>query len=100
MLVRLLLLTALSVSPAFAGQGRCARSIPKKSPIQNFLQAVETAISTVDRRRWLELQSSTADRGQAVEFFDAMVPQGITRVVVKERDRSALQGRCLVKATA
>ncbi len=40
----------------------------------------------------MELLSTTADRDSATEFFDAMVPQGITRVVVKERDRSALQG--------
>ena len=46
----------------------------------------------MDRARWIELLSPTADRDQALEFFDAMVPQGITRVVVKERDRSALQG--------
>ena len=46
----------------------------------------------MDRARWIDLLSPTADRDQALEFFDAMVPQGITRVVVKERDRSALQG--------
>jgi hypothetical protein len=92
MLVRLLLLTALCVSPAFAGQGPLRALDPDELSIQNFLQAVETAISTVDRQRWLDLHASTADRDQAAEFFDAMVPQGITRVVVKERDRAALQG--------
>ena len=46
----------------------------------------------MERGRWIELLSPTADRDQALEFFDAMVPQSITRVVVKERDRSALQG--------
>ena len=56
------------------------------------MQAVETSISTMDRARWTELLSQSADRDQALEFFEAMVPQGITRVVVKERDRSALQG--------
>ena len=56
------------------------------------MQAVETAISTMDRNRWVDLLSPSADREQSLEFFDAMVPQGITRVVVKERDRSALQG--------
>jgi len=56
------------------------------------MQAVETAVSTMDRNRWLELLSPLADREQSLEFFDAMVPQGITRVVVKERDRSALPG--------
>jgi len=60
--------------------------------IQTFLQAVETAISTMDRERWTELLSTNADREQALEFFDAMVPQGITRVVVKERARAPLLG--------
>ena len=77
---------------AFAGQ------VPDRAPdaeelsLQAFMQAVETAISTMDRNRWIDLLSPTADRDQSLEFFDAMVPQGITRVVVKERDRSALQG--------
>jgi hypothetical protein len=90
MLVRLLLLLALS-SPAFAQQAPRALDEEDLS-IQAFLQALETSISTMDRARWIELLSTTADRDQALEFFDAMVPQGITRVVVKERDRSALQG--------
>ncbi len=65
---------------------------PEELSLQAFLQAVETSISTMDRARWSELLSATADRDAAAEFFDAMVPQGITRVVVKERDRSALPG--------
>ena len=60
--------------------------------IQAFLQAVETAISTMDCQRWTELLSANADREQALEFFEAMVPQGITRVVVKERARAELLG--------
>ncbi|MDH4066680.1 MAG: hypothetical protein OEW19_19945, partial [Acidobacteriota bacterium] len=57
-----------------------------------FLEAVQTAISTMDRQRWVELLSVNADREQATEFFDAMVPQGVTGVVVKERDRQPLAG--------
>jgi hypothetical protein len=60
--------------------------------IQAFLEAVQTAISTMDRQRWLDLLSASADREGALEFFDAMVPQGVTRVVVKERDRAPLPG--------
>ena len=105
MLARLCLLGALVTVPAFAGQpGSPPRvsqrgvEVPARAlddeelSIQTFLQALETSISTTDRARWTDLLSSTADRDQALEFFDAMVPQGITRVVVKERDRSALQG--------
>jgi hypothetical protein len=60
--------------------------------ILSFLQAVETAISTSNRDAWLALLSPTADRDQAIEFFEAMVPQGVTRAVIRERDRAALPG--------
>ena len=33
-----------------------------------------------------------ADAGDAGEFFDAAVPRGVTRAVVRERDRQALEG--------
>jgi hypothetical protein len=93
MFVRLLLvLIALFSTPAFAGQVPLRVQDEEELSLQAFLQAVETAISTMDRNRWVDLLSPTADREQALEFFEAMVPQGITRVVVKERDRAALQG--------
>jgi hypothetical protein len=92
LLARILLFVALSCSPALAGQAPVRELDPHELSLQAFLQAVETSISTVDRARWQELLSTTADRDAATEFFDATVPQGITRVVVKERDRSPLQG--------
>jgi hypothetical protein len=92
MLARLCFLGALFAVPAVAGQTALRPLDAEELTLQNFLQAVETSISTTDRARWLELLSPTADTDQALEFFDAMVPQGITRVVVKERDRSPLQG--------
>jgi hypothetical protein len=89
----LFLLLALSPTTAVAEQVPVRAPVdPEELSIQAFLQAVETSISTIDRQRWLDLMSTSADRSQAAEFFDTMVPQGITRVVVKERDRSALQG--------
>jgi hypothetical protein len=87
----LLFLLALTSVPALAQQAPRPLDAEDLS-IQNFLQAVETSISTMDRQRWVDLLSPSADRDQALEFFEAMVPQGITRVVVKERDRSPLQG--------
>jgi hypothetical protein len=93
MLARLLLLIALLVAqPVFAQQAAVRALDDEDLSIQAFLQAVETSISTMDRARWTDLLSPSADKDQALEFFEAMVPQGITRVVVKERDRSALQG--------
>jgi len=91
MLVRPLLLLLVCATAAIAGQSSQPLDEEDLS-IQAFLQAVETSISTTDRQRWLDLLSPSADRDQALEFFDAMVPQGITRVVVKERDRTALDG--------
>ena len=90
--VRLLVLFVALSLPAFAGQVPSRALDDEDLTIQAFLQAVETSISTMDSTRWIDLLSATADKDQALEFFAAMVPQGITRVVVKERDRTALQG--------
>lgn len=93
MLVRLLLcLLVFPAATAFAGQVPVRALDPEDVSIQNFLQALEASVSAMDRARWNELLSAAADRDQALEFFNAMVPQGVTRVVVKERDRSALSG--------
>src|SRR6185436_15064238 len=88
----LLLFLALLSTPAFAQQAPPRTLDAEDLSVQNFLQALETSISTTDSQRWLELVSPSADRDKALEFFEAMVPQSITRVVVKERDRSPLQG--------
>jgi len=93
MFARLLIFWLLCFAPpAFAGQGSLRAIDPEEISIQNFLEAVQTAISTMDRQRWVDLLSPAADRDQAVELFEAMVPQGITRVVIKERDRAPLFG--------
>lgn len=86
----LCLALALPATPA-AAQPIEAPSAEDLS-IPAFLEAVQTAISTMDRQRWIDLLSSTADQQQAVDFFEAMVPQGITRVVIKERGRAPLAG--------
>src|SRR5213083_1897312 len=92
MLARLCLLGALIAAPAYAGQVPARALDDEDLTIQAFLQAVETSISTMDLVRWTDLLSPSADKDQAQQFFVAMVPHGITRVVVKERDRSPLQG--------
>ena len=87
MLVRLLFCLLVPAFPTFAGQVPVRAAIdPEELSLQAFIEAVETSISTMDRARWLELLSTSADRDTATEFFDAMVPQGITRVVVKDDD--------------
>ena len=92
MLARLLVLIVFAATPVFAGQVPVRAPDAEELSLAAFLQAIETAITTMDRNRWAELLSPAADREQAMQFFDAMVPQGITRVVVKERDRAALPG--------
>lgn len=87
-----LVLLVLVSSPAFAAQAPARQLDPEDLSILNFLEAVESSISTSDRTKWLSLLSDSVDREQAAEFFDAMVPQGVTRAVVKERDRSPLMG--------
>jgi hypothetical protein len=64
----------------------------EESTIQAFIQTLETAIRTSDRSAWLALQSINADSTAALEFFDTMIPQGVTRGVVRERDRQPLLG--------
>src|SRR5688572_9230933 len=79
-------------APAAARQSAIPLPSDEDLSIQAFLQQVETAISTTNRAVWLDLLSPNADRDAAVEFFDAMVPEGVTRVVVRERDRTDLMG--------
>jgi hypothetical protein len=88
----LLVLLVLVSNPAFADQAPARQLDDEDLSIVTFLDAVESAISTSDRTKWLNLLSDSAERAQAVEFFDAMVPQGVTRAVMKERDRSPLMG--------
>ncbi len=88
----LLVLIVFCATPAFAGQVPARAQDAEELSLQAFIEAVETAISTMDRSRWIELLSPIADREQSLQFYDAMVPQGITRVVIKERDRAPLPG--------
>ena len=85
-----LVLVVFAASPD-ARQPNTAPS-PEDLSIHAFLQAVETAVSTTERARWMELLSANADRNAATEFFDSMVPQGVTRAVLRERDRLPLNG--------
>ena len=87
----LILFVLLSVGPVDARQAIPAQSGDDLS-IQLFVQEVENAIGASDQQRWLDLLSPNADRGAAAEFFASLVPQGVTRGVVRERDRQPLSG--------
>ena len=56
------------------------------------LQQIETALTSSDKAAWMGLVSVNADADAASEFFDAVVPRGVTRAVVRERDRTPLEG--------
>jgi hypothetical protein len=77
---------------AHAQQPAIAPSSDEDLSIERLLSAVETAISNADHAAWFALLSPNADHTAAAEFFDAVVPQGVTRTVVRERDRSNLLG--------
>lgn len=90
---RLFFLVLIGVSTAaLTAQPQIPAPSEEDLSVQAFLQAVETAISTTERERWIELLSPNADRDAALEFFDSMVPSGVTRAVIRERDRQPLLG--------
>jgi hypothetical protein len=86
-----LLLIAFSATP-ISGRQPIPQPSEEELSVLAFLEAVETAISTTERERWIALLSQYADRDAALEFFDSMVPSSVTRAVVRERDRSPLSG--------
>lgn len=93
MVCRLTLALLVLASASLAAAQTPARVADDDDPsVLAFLQELEATVTTMDRARWTELLSVNADRDQATEFFDATVPQGVTRAVVKERDRASLLG--------
>ena len=93
MIQRLVLCSAilLSVVSLDAGQGIPAPSADDLS-VQYFLHDVEELVAASDVARWMDLLSPNADRDAAEQFFRSMVPTGVTRAVVRERDRQPLSG--------
>ncbi len=83
-----LLLSTVSLD---AGQLPPAQN-PDDLSIATLLQGVEASVSTMDREAWLALVSPNADASRASSFFDGIVPTGVTRAVVRERDRMELAG--------
>ncbi len=65
---------------------------PEELQVLRALQQIETALTSSDKAAWLALVSVNADGDAASEFFDAEVPRGVTRAVVRERDRLPLEG--------
>ncbi len=76
--------------PAFARQTSALD--PEDLQVLRALQQIETALTSSDKAAWMALVSVNADADAASEFFDAVVPRGVTRAVVRERDRLPLEG--------
>ena len=91
-LVLCVLLLWAAPAQAQPGSGRVPPPDPDDLQIELLLGKVETAVSRADRAAWQALLSANADRDAADDFFNEIVPQGITRVVLRERDRQRLPG--------
>ncbi len=65
---------------------------PEELQVPRTLQLIETALTASDKAAWMGLVSVNADADAASDFFDASVPRGVTRAVVRERDRVPLDG--------
>lgn len=91
------LVAALLIAPLAAQHGGPAQQGstgpgPEDLSLQLFLQAVETAVTAPASERWTTLLSPNSDRGVAIEVLDAMSPEGVSKAVVRERDRVPLSG--------
>lgn len=89
---------ALLLAVAFCGWAGSAQARQPAAPdpdevlIARTLQRIELALTAADKDAWLALVSTNADASAAGEFFDATLPRGVTRAVVRERDRQPLEG--------
>ncbi len=61
-------------------------------PIAALLGRIEAAVLAGTPERYLDLLSTLADRPAAAAFLKAVATPGLTRVVIRERDRVALAG--------
>jgi hypothetical protein len=87
-------LAVLLVACSFpaGAQTPAAAPDPEELQVLRVLQQIETALATSDRTAWLSLISANGDPDVAGDFFDAAVPRGVTRAVLRERDRAPLDG--------
>ena len=87
----------LPTVPAFAGQGPLRPLDPEEISIQNFLEAVQTAISTIDRQRWIDLLS--ADPPIAIRRSSSST-RWCRRASRASSSRSATARRCSARCPA
>jgi hypothetical protein len=78
-------LTALATPAA-------AQAPAAQDGIAALLTRLEQALRTSDGDAYLGLLSQSADRQRAAQFASQSFPRGVTRAVVRERDRTELAG--------
>ena len=68
------------------------QSTPTADPVAALLGRVEAAVLAGTPERYLDLLSTLADRSAAASFLKTVATPGLTRVVIRERDRVELAG--------
>ncbi len=68
------------------------QSTPAADPVAALLGRIEAAMLAGTPERYLDLLSTLADRPAAASFLTAVATPGLTRVVIRERDRVDLAG--------
>jgi hypothetical protein len=88
--MRQLILVAAALA-CLAGEpaGQATQTV---DPVQALLGRIEAVLLEGPPERYLDLLSTLADRNAAASFATAVVVPGLTRVVIRERDRVALAG--------
>jgi len=86
---RLTLVIVLLACLSVTGAGQAAQPV---DPVAALLSRLEQALREGPADRYLDLLSSTANREACAEFARSVIVPGITRAVVRERDRTDLMG--------
>jgi len=90
LLVALVVWVALNPLPGVEGP-LPSRTLPDDG-ISALLRRIEEALTAGNPSVYLDLLSATANLTQARQFAAAAFPPGVTRAVVRERDRLPLKG--------
>ncbi len=88
-MTRILAGFALLVCLAGPAEGQAP---PGPDPVAGLLARLEAVLREGSPERYLDLLAASADRPAAAAFARTVVVPGVTRAVVKERDRSELTG--------
>jgi hypothetical protein len=82
----------VALNPLRGGVGpQPSRTLPDDGP-GALLRRIEEALTAGNREGYLDLVSATANLSQARQFATEAFPPGVTRAVVRERDRGPLKG--------